>query len=90
MTTRARKTKIDALFTNGQPYVALEAGPLFNFCWEPADVRKFIRMWDAGVPIYTIAQLLDRDPDEVAVLIIDLVRRGIIGERRGKREEGAA
>mgnify|MGYP001414780741 CR=1 FL=1 len=35
-----------------------------------------------------------RDPDEVAVLIMDLVRRGVIEERRGgatgKRKEVAA
>lgn len=88
MTPRARK--IDSLFTNGHSYVALEAGPFFNFRWEPAQVRRMIRLWDAGVPIYHMAELLSRDPDEVAVLVIDLARRGIIEERRVRKEEGAA
>lgn len=88
MIPRARR--IGALFTNGYPYVALEAGPSFNFRWEPAQVRRMIRLWDAGVPIYHMAELLSRDPDEVAVLVIDLARRSIIGERRVRKGEGAA
>lgn len=90
MIPRARETKIDALFTNDLPYTALEAGPPFEFQWDPADVRCAIRLWDAGLSIYRIAQQLSRDPDEVAVLVIDLARRGIIGKRQGKKRAGAA
>lgn len=72
MSKRAREKVIDALFTNGHPYVALEAGPPFNFRWELAQVREIIRLWDVGVPICDIADQTDRDPDEVAVLIVDL------------------
>lgn len=91
MSKRAREKVIDALFTNGHPYVALEAGPPFNFRWELAQVREIIRLWDVGVPICDIADQTDRDPDEVAVLIIDLARREIIsGRRRKEKREGAA
>ncbi len=89
-----RKQQVDELFTNGHPYTALEAGPDFSFQWPPAQVRKVIQMWEAGIPIDTMAKRLSRDPDEVAVLIIDLARREIIGNRIGgvwgEKEEGAA
>ena len=87
MTTRARE--IDALFTTDLPYIALEAGPAFDFQWDQPDVRRVIQFWDTGLPAQQIAELLARDPDEVAVLIIDLARREIISGRRGKKE-GAA
>lgn len=83
MTTRARR--IDEMFKNGVPYVALEAGPHFDFQWSQADVRRVIQFWDTGLPPQQIAGLLSRDPDEVAVLIIDLARREIIGGRREKK-----
>ncbi len=89
MTHRARR--ISALFTSDHPYIALEAGPPFSFQWDQSDVREVIHLWDTGVSIYRIATKLGRDPDELAVLIIDLARREIIGWRRGKRKkEGAA
>lgn len=94
MSPRARKKRIGALFTNNCSYIALEAGPDFSFQWPPAQVRKVIQMWEAGIPIDTMAKRLSRDPDEVAVLIIDLARREIIGNRIGgvwgEKEEGAA
>lgn len=85
---------IDELFTNGQPYIALENGR-FNFSWPPAAVRDVIAMWRAGVPVWQMAEKHDRDPDEVAVLILDLRRQRVIGDRPGwawgdewgKREE---
>ncbi len=86
MIPRARESRIDELFTNGHPYTALEAGPTFNFRWEPADVREVIHLWDAGVSMLTIAAKFDRDPDELAVLVIDLARRGVIGERQKRRK----
>lgn len=88
MTHRSRK--IDEMFRNGHPYVALEAGPPFDFHWSQADVRRVIQFWDTGLPAQQIAGLLARDPDEVAVLIIDLARREIISGRRGKKGAGAA
>lgn len=89
MTYRARR--INALFTNNHPYIALEAGPAFDFAWSQSDVREVIHLWDIGTPVHRIAAKLDRDPDELAVLIIDLARREIIDGRRGKgKKEGAA
>lgn len=90
LTHRARETKIDALFANDLPYTALEAGPPFDFQWSQADVRRVIQFWDTGLPAQQIAELLGRDPDEVAVLIIDLARREIISGRREKKGAGAA
>ena len=44
-----------------------------------SNVRK---MWQAGAHIEDIAEAVDRDCDEVAVLLIDLARRGKIQRRR--------
>ena len=81
MTTAA--TAIKALCTTGQPYIPLQDGPRFDFEWSPAVVRELVRMWQAGICLSIMAETVQRDPDELAVLIIDLRRRNIIKDRPG-------
>ncbi len=61
-------------------YIACED---MDLSWYPSEVRQVIEDWEAGVPLWEIAEKLKRDPDEVAVLLIDLARRGAIRKRRG-------
>ncbi len=73
-------------------YTALSDGN-FDFTWYPHEVTTVINRWNEGSHISDIAEELDRDTDEVAVLIIDLARKGKIGRREGgvygdTKEEG--
>ncbi|MCL6635493.1 MAG: hypothetical protein K6T29_06960 [Peptococcaceae bacterium] len=42
-----------------------------------------IGQWNAGVPLGDIAGMVDMDPDDIAIILIDLARRGRIGRREG-------
>lgn len=52
-----------------------------DFSWYPVEVNKVINMWQEGKSIWEIAEEQNRCPDEVAILIIDLARRGKISPR---------
>lgn len=78
-----REEVISSLFRVGRLYVAMEEGPRFNFEWQPCQVRAIIKTWEAGVSAYDMAREHNRDPDEVAVLIMDLRRRRVIKNRPG-------
>lgn len=60
-------------------YIALEE---LNFIWDEDDVKRFITMWKEGINFWKIANEFQRDPDEVAVLMMSLVREGKIEPRR--------
>lgn len=60
-------------------YVALED---MDFTWDEDEVSEFDRMWDEGLSVYDIARAFDRDPDEVALLVMDRVRAGMIEKRK--------
>jgi hypothetical protein len=61
-------------------YVALED---MNFIWDARDVEQFDHMWREGLSLIDIARALDRDPDEVALLVMDRARKGRVQSRRG-------
>lgn len=61
-------------------YIACEDLDLSFF---KREVMETIRMWHEGWHIADIAATLKRDPDEVAILLIDLARQERIGPRRG-------
>jgi hypothetical protein len=61
-------------------HIALEE---LNFLWELTDVEEVEKMWNMGIPITFIADNFERDIDEVALLIMDRVRAGIIQPRKG-------
>ena len=83
---------IEALYmkkASRRVYIALED---LDFSWDEADIPQVRYMWKKGLSIWDIARAFDRDPDEVAILIMDLVRksqirprpRGAYGRRREK------
>jgi hypothetical protein len=47
------------------------------------EVALFRELWKEGYSIYSMATYFQRDPDEMLVLYIDQVRRGLISERPG-------
>ena len=62
-------------------YVALED---VNFIWcEITEIPIVEKMWREGVPIWEIAERVGRDPDKVAILIMDRVRKGLLRSRPG-------
>lgn len=50
--------------------------------WEPIQVKNFRKMWKKGISLKTIAEELQRDIDECAILVIDQARRGRIEQRQ--------
>jgi len=64
-----------------QVYVALED---VNFIWcERTEIPVVEKMWTEGAPIWEIAERVERDVDEVALLIMDRVRKGFLRPRPG-------
>ena len=53
-----------------------------DFSWYPHEVLKVRKMWQTGAYIEDIAKAVNRDCDEVAILLIDLARHGKIQRRR--------
>lgn len=72
-----------------QIYLALEE---LDFVWCIEEVEKVVHLWADGMNLWEIANEMKRDPDEVAVLIMDLARKNrivsrpviAIGRRRNK------
>ena len=54
-----------------------------DFSWSEKQVKRVIAYWNSGYHIAEIAKKVDRIIDEVAILIIDLVRKEKITERPG-------
>lgn len=60
-------------------YIALSE---LDFSWYPGEVEQVAQLWRKGLPVADIAERMERDIDEVAILIMDLARRGIIEPRK--------
>ena len=54
-----------------------------DFSWTKAEMQEVIQGWEQGVHISDIAKRIHRDADEVAILIMDLVRQKRIKTRKG-------
>lgn len=54
-----------------------------NFFWNEQAIKEFRSMWREGKSINQMANVLDRDPDEVLILAIDQCRSGYIKKRQG-------
>lgn len=52
-----------------------------NFAWTAKQVKNFRIWWQDGVSVEVIAKRFRRDPDEVAVLVMDQARVGAIEKR---------
>jgi len=61
-------------------YIACEE---MDFYWSESEVIKFEQLWNRGECIFEIAKHLKRDPDEVALLVIDRSRARAIEPRKG-------
>ncbi len=61
-------------------YIAMED---LNFDWEYADIQTVKKAWKRGESLVTIGRHLNRDPDEVTVLVMDLIRKRVIFPRVG-------
>lgn len=61
-------------------YIALDE---LDFSWYRSEVEQVTECWARGWSVRQIAKRLKRDPDEVAVLIMDLARRKKIAQRPG-------
>ena len=60
-------------------YIALSE---LDFSWYPGEVEQVAQLWREGLPVADIAEKMERDVDEVAILIMDLARRGVIRRRK--------
>lgn len=52
----------------------------FDFTWDESQIYAVTKLYRKGASVYEIAEDpgIDRDPDEVAILIIDLGKKGIL------------
>lgn len=64
-------------------YIPLLEDESFEWRWEMADVHSVDNMWTKGWSIYRIAHELNRDPDEVLMLLMDRLRKNKIQDRSG-------
>lgn len=53
-----------------------------DFSWFPQEIALVQKMWNTGCHIADIAEKIERDQDEVALLIIHLARQGKIQLRK--------
>ena len=60
-------------------YIALSE---LDFSWYRGEVEQVAQLWREGLPVADIAERMERDIDEVAILIMDLARRDVIGRRK--------
>lgn len=74
------KAIFSTLNTAEQPYIACSD---LLLDWLPSVVKEIDKLWNMGWDLWDIAKLYNRDPDEVAILIIDRVRKGFIKKRPG-------
>ncbi|MBG9615915.1 hypothetical protein ABE15_22780 [Bacillus cereus] len=59
-------------------YIALEE---LDMLWDEDEVVQVKEAWNNNESVFTIGEKMQRDPDEVALLIMDLARKGAIGKR---------
>ncbi|MCI0767382.1 helix-turn-helix domain-containing protein [Bacillus sp. TL12] len=59
-------------------YVALEE---LDMLWDEDDILLVREAWKNNESVFAIGEKLQRDPDEVALLIMDLARKNVIRKR---------
>ncbi|MDA2637952.1 helix-turn-helix domain-containing protein [Bacillus cereus] len=59
-------------------YIALEE---LDMLWDEDEVAQVKEAWNNNESVFAIGEKMQRDPDEVALLIMDLARKGVIGKR---------
>ncbi|MEC1268973.1 hypothetical protein P9C27_10550 [Bacillus vallismortis] len=53
----------------------------FNFEWSLVQMRQVVDYWYDGKSIYDMAELLNRKPDEIILLIVDFARGRVLPPR---------
>ncbi|WP_380162261.1 hypothetical protein [Kroppenstedtia sanguinis] len=71
---------ITPIYRRRNIYLALEG---LDFTFDEDDLPDVIRKWEEGFSIWDMAEAMNRDPDEIAVLIMSLSREGKIERRPG-------
>jgi hypothetical protein len=59
------------------------AGERWDLSFTRAEMHQVMGDWRAGVPLADTAALLDREPEEVVVLVMDLICGQVLTERPG-------
>jgi len=60
-------------------YIACEE---LDFSWYEEEIELVIQWWNTGLSVEKMAQRLERDPDEILVLLLDLARKEKIQQRK--------
>jgi len=79
VTTLARINDMKKYRPDEQLYIAFEA---FDFSWYKKEVERVIRYWKYGLSLAEIGKRINRDLDEIAILLMDLGRKGKIKPRK--------
>lgn len=54
-----------------------------DFSWYPAEIEVVTGLWEQGAPLLVISKAIERDMDDIAVLLISLAREKRITPRPG-------
>ena len=81
--SRVQRQRIrDAKNDYSQPlYIALED---FDFTFTNAEIASIIDLWQQGTTLQSMASIVDREPQEILVMLLDLDYRGKIKLTEGK------
>lgn len=50
-----------------------------KFIWSQEEVEYFRAMWECGLSLFEIAEQMNEDPDDIALLAIDQAKKRKIG-----------
>ena len=50
-----------------------------KFIWKQEEVEDFRAMWECGLSLFEIAEQMNEDPDNIALLVIDQEKKRKIG-----------
>lgn len=59
-------------------YICFSDDDYLDLSWKTKEVECVVELASEGKTVWDIAHLFDRDPDEVALLVMDLGRKGKI------------
>lgn len=53
-----------------------------KFMWSKKELKRFKLLWEQGLGIYEIAEWMNEEPDDIALLVIDQAQKEIIKRRK--------
>jgi len=57
--------------------------------WDTEEVEDFRKLWRQGKTILEISRFFQRDPDEIALLIMDQAQKGLIKNNKEPDQKGS-